>query len=32
MGASRDIGESLIDRDTLDERRKITKHLDGGIA
>ena len=26
------IGESLIDRDSLNERRKIIEHLDGGIA
>jgi hypothetical protein len=32
MSASGDIGESLIDRDSLNERRKIIEHLDGGIA
>jgi hypothetical protein len=32
MGAPHDVGESLIDRDSLDERRKIIEHLDGSIA
>src|SRR5215468_3786364 len=32
MGAPRDIGESLVDGNSLDERRKIVEHIDGGIA
>jgi hypothetical protein len=32
MGASRDVGESLIDGDSLDERGEIIEHFDGGIA
>jgi hypothetical protein len=32
MGAPRDVGEGLIDRDSLNERRKIIEHVDGGIA
>src|SRR5271168_1272417 len=32
MGAARDVGKGLVDRDPLDERREIADHLDGGIA
>ncbi len=32
MGAARDIGEGLVDRDPLDQRREILEHLDGGVA
>ena len=32
MGATRDIGEGLVDRDSFDERREVVKHVDGRIA
>jgi hypothetical protein len=32
MGAPSDGGEGFIDRNLLDERRKIIEHLDGGMA
>src|SRR5882757_9658652 len=32
MGAARYVGKGLIDGATLDERREITDHLDGGVA
>ncbi len=32
MGATRNVGEGLVDGDSLDERREIVEHLDGGIA
>src|SRR5262245_46883777 len=32
MGAARDIGEGLVDGNSLDEGREIVQHLDDGIA
>ena len=32
MGAARDVGKGLVDRDPLDEGREVADHLDGGIA
>jgi hypothetical protein len=32
MGATSNVGEGLVDRDPLDERREIVEHLDGCIA
>jgi hypothetical protein len=32
MGAARDIGKRLVDRDPLDEWRVITQNLDGGVT
>ena len=32
MGASRDVGERLVDRDSLDKRRKVVKYVYDGIA
>jgi hypothetical protein len=32
MGAAREIGEGLVNGDSLDQRREIVQHIDGGIA
>ena len=32
MGAARDIGKRLVDRDPFDEWRVITQNLDGGVG
>src|SRR5262245_9861231 len=32
MGAARDVGEGLVDRNPLHQRREIVEHVDGGIA
>ena len=32
MGASRDVRERLVNRDSLDKRRKVVEYVYGGIA
>ena len=32
MGAAGDVGKRLVDGNSLDERREIIEHVDGGIA